>query len=180
MENTHQQRGTKERKARQRLLRSIGLGRTAVLLVLVFSLLNQLLFWFKVNYHFLFSAAMPYYLNWLSRVLGGSSKVFLLKLVAFLVTPLSFVAYGACWFLSAQRRHIIKTALLLYGVDTLLLVVFALGCIKNPLNCLLEFLVHVIVLLVLYHAHRSAQELHRMSKKKKPRPAAQQTEGFET
>ena len=178
MEYAQRQRGSKEQKVRQRLLQYIGLGRTAVLLVLFFSLINQLLFWFRVDYHFLLSASAPYYLNWLSRMLDGMSGVFLLKLFAVLVTPLSFVAYGACWFFSAQRRHVIKTALLFYGIDTLFLVVFALGCIKNPLNCLLEFLVHVIGLAVLYQAHHCAQQLHRMSKKKRPRPASEQTESF--
>lgn len=179
MEYAQRQRGMNEKKVRHRLLQYIGLGRTAILLLLFFSLLNQLLFWFQVDYHFLLSAAAPHYLNWLARMLEGTSAAILLKLVAVLVTTLSFVAYGACWFFSAQRRHVIKTAVLLYGVDTLFLVVFALGCIKNPLNCLLEFLVHVIGLLVLYQAHHCAQQLHRMSKKKRPRPAPQQTESFE-
>ena len=179
MENTRRNREPREQKVRQRLLQYIGLGRIVVLLVLVFSLINQLLFWCKVNYHFLLSASAPHYLNWLSRVLAGTSVAGFLKFVAFLATPIAFVAYGASWYLSARRRHIIKTALLLYSADTLFLVVFALGCIKNPLNCLLEFLVHVIGLAVLYQAHRSAQQLHRMSRKRRPRPNSQQTESGE-
>ena len=177
MDNTRPQRGTKEQKMRQTLLQHIGLGRTAILLLLAVSGLNQLLLLLKVNYHFLFSLGMPYHLNWLAGKLAGTAAGGPLRVIAVIVALLSFIAYGACWMLSAQRREFLKTALLLYCLDTLLLVVFALGCLKNPFSCLLEVLVHVIGIFVLYDAHRSAQQLWRMSRKRKPRP--RQEEHFE-
>lgn len=175
MENTRQQRGSKEQKIRHSLLRRIGIGRTAIILLLAFTLLNQLLFWLKVNYHFLFSAAVPYYLNRMAREFGAAG-VTPLKVIAGLVSPIYFVAFGACWLLSAQRRDIIKTAMLLYCADTLLLVVVALGFIEDPMTCLLELLVHLIGVIILYDANRSARQLRRMSKKKKTRPVTQQPE----
>ena len=176
MENTQRQRAMKEQKMRQNLLQWIGLGRTAILLLLAVSLLNTLLSLFKVDYHFLFSAAVPHYLNWLAGKLAVSSGVTPLKIFAVIVTLLTFASYAACWAYSARRRHFLKIALLLYCVDTLLLVVFAVGCIKNPLNCLLELLVHLIGVGVLYHSHCCAQQLHRMARRKSPRPAPQQPE----
>ena len=176
MENARKQRGTKEQEIRKSLLQHIGLGRTAILLLLVFSLINQLLFWMKVDYHFLLSAAVPHYLHWLSRQISATADATLLKVTAAIVTPLSFLAFGACWMLSARRRDVLKTALLLYCADTFLLVVVAVGCIKNPLNCLLEFLVHLIGIAVLYDAYRCGEQLRRMSRKKRPRPAPEQTE----
>lgn len=176
MENARKQRESKGQGIRKSLLQHIGLGRTAILLLLVFSLINQLLTWMKVDYHFLFSTAVPHYLSWLSRQISVTGNATFLKVLTAIVTPLTFIAYGACWLLFAQRREVLITALLLYSADTFLLVVVAVGCIKNPLNCLLEFLIHLIGIGVLYNAHCSAQRLHRMSRRRKPRSAPQQPE----
>ena len=59
MENTRERRGNTDQKMRRSLLQHIGLGRTMILLLLIVSLLNQLLLLLKVNYHFLFSTAVP-------------------------------------------------------------------------------------------------------------------------
>lgn len=176
MENTRERRETAGQKKRRSLLQHIGLGRTVILLLLTVSLLNQLLLLLKVNYHFLFSTAVPYYLNWLAGKLGGSAGPTPLKVFAVIVTLLTFVAYVACWVLSARRREFLKTALVLYCADTVLLVIFAIALLNNPFSCLLEFLVHGIGVVLLYDAHRSAQQLRRMSKKKKPRPAPRERE----
>lgn len=170
MENTRQPRGSAEQKKRRSLRQHIGLGRTAILLLLAVSLLNQLLLLLKVNYHFLFSTAVPYYLNWLARKLGGAAGATPLKVFAVILTLLIFAAYVACWMVSAHRRDLLKTALLLYCADTVLLVIFAVALLNNPFSCLLELLVHLIGIAVLYDAHRSAQQLRQMSKKKKPCP----------
>ena len=71
-----------------------------------------------------------------------------------------------------------KTALLLYCADTVLLVIFACALLNNPFNCLLEVLTHLIVIAVLYMAHRAAQQLRRMPKKRKPRPAPLPEENY--
>ena len=170
MENTRERRETAEQKMRHTLLRNVGLGRTVILLLLAVSLLNQLLLLLKVNYHFLFSTSVPYYLNWLARKLGGAAGATPLKVFAVILTLMIFAVYVICWMFSAQRRDLLKTALLLYCADTVLLVIFAFALLNNPFSCLLEFLVHGIGVALLYNAHRSAQQLRRMSKKKKPRP----------
>lgn len=176
METTRERRGTAEQRIKQKLHRNIGLGRTALLLVLAISLLNQLLLLLKVNYHFLFSAALPYYMNWLARKLGGPAGVTPLKVIAVIVTLLIYFVYVGCWVLSARRRDYLKTALLLYSADTVLLVIFAFALLNNPFSCLLEVLVHLVGIVLLYNAHRSAQQLRRMSKKKRPRPAPRKQE----
>lgn len=170
MATTREQRGTASQRLRRKLQQQIGLGRTALLLVLLVSLLNQLLLLLKVNFHFLFSASVPYYLNWLARKLGGPAGATPLKVIAVIVTLLIYFVYVACWLFSARRRDFLKTALLLYCADTVLLVIFACALLNNPFNCLLEVLTHLIVIAVLYMAHRAAQQLRRMPKKRKPRP----------
>ena len=176
MENTRERRGPAGQNTRRKLLRQIGLGRTAILLIVTVSLINQLMLLLKVNYHFLFSAAVPYYLNWLAGKLGGAAGATPLKVFAVIVSLLTFVAYVACWVLSAHRRDLLKSAFWLYCADTLLLVIFAFAMLNNPFSCLLEVLVHLIGLAVLYGSHHSALQLRKMSKKRKPHPMPQGNE----
>lgn len=173
MENTRKQRVAPEQNKRRKLLQHIGLGRTVILLLLAVSLINQLLLLLKVNYHFLFSVAVPYYLNWLAEKLGGTAGATPLKVFAVIVTFLTFVAYVACWVLSAKRRELLKAALLLYCADTVMLVIFAFALLNNPFSCLLEVLIHLLGIAVLYNSHCCARELHKMSRKKRSRPAPQ-------
>ena len=173
MENTRTSREALERDKRRKLLQSIGLGRMAILLLLTVSLINQLLLLLKVNYHFLFSAAVPYYLNWLGTKLGGTAGATPLKVFAVIVTFFSFAAYVACWVLSARRRDLLKIAMVLYSADTVMLVIFAFALLNNPFSCLLEVLVHLLGIAVLYRAHCSALVLRKMSRKKKSRSAPQ-------
>lgn len=171
MENTRKRQGPSRGGKRQKLLQHIGLGRTAILLLLAASLVNQLLVLLNVNYHFLFSTAVPYYLNWLGVKLGGNAGATPLKVFAVIVAFLTFVGYVACWVLSAQRRDFSKIALWLYGADTVMLVIFAFALLNNPLSCLLEVLVHLVGIAILYDAYTSALQLRKLSKKRRSRPA---------
>lgn len=173
MEHTRARRGTAGQKLRQKLQQNIGWGRTVTFLLLLVSLINQLLLVLKVNYHFLFSTAVPYYLNWLARKLGGPIGITPLKVIAVILTLLIYFAYVSCWILSAHRREFLKTVLLMYSADTALLVIFALSLLNNPFSCLLELLMHLVGIFVLFNAYRSANELRRMSRKSRPRPASQ-------
>lgn len=168
METTRDRREVAEQKTRRKLRQHIGLGRTAILLLLAVSLVNQLLLLLKVNYHFLFSAAVPYYLNWLAQKLGENEGVTFFKVFALLATVVIFAVYIACWMFSAQRREYLKTAMVLYCVDTVLLVIFAFALLNNPFSCLLEILTHLIGIALLYDGHRSAQQLMSMSRKRRP------------
>lgn len=175
MENTRERRSHSGSKMRQKLLQRVGLGRTAILLILAVSLLNQLLLVLDINYHFLFSAAVPYYFNWLAGKLGGAAGVTPLKVFAVIASLLIYVAYVGCWFISAGRKEVIKIALGLYIADTVILVGFAVAMLRNPFSCLLELLVHLVGIAVLYYAHLSAQQLRKMSRKRSPRPAPQRS-----
>jgi hypothetical protein len=166
MANTREQRSTAAQRMRKKLQQKIGLGRTALLLILAVSLLNQLLLLLKVNYHFLFSASVPYCLNWLARKLGGAAGVTPLKVIAVIVTLAVYVLYIACWLFSARRREFLKTALLLYCADTVLLVIFAFALLNNPFSCLFELLIHLVGILLLYQAYQAAQQLRKMKKRK--------------
>ena len=174
MEAKRDRREGAERKVRRQLRQHVGLGRTALLVLLVVSLVNQLMLLLKINYHFLFSAGVPYYLNWMALKLGEHEGVTFFKVFALLVTLVIFAVYVSCWMFSAHQRRYLKIGLVIYCADTVLLVIFAFALLNNPFSCLLEILTHLVGIVFLYDGYRSAQQLARMSKKRrKERPVAE-------
>lgn len=159
-------RSDPERLLRRQLRQRVEWGRLALLVIVGVSLINQILLLFGARFHFLPSAAMPYYLNWLARQLDMTG----FKVVATLLTPIFYVAYLACWLLSARQKEWMMAALGLYGVDTVLLVVFALALLANPASCLLEILIHGLLLVVLFFAFQAHERLSRMPRRRRPAP----------
>ena len=156
-----------ERRLRRELIGQINLSRWALLAIMAVTLLNQLLLIFGVNYHFLFSAALPYYLNWLTSQLSAHMAVGVYRAFAILLTLGLYASYGACWLLSAQRKEWMLASLVLYGADTLLLIVFALTLLENPASCLFEVLTHGAGLYVLYLGYRASEMLNSLPRQRR-------------
>lgn len=156
-----------EKRLRLRLRQQVGWGRTALLVILAVTLLNQILLMLRVDYHFLFSAAVPYYLHWLVQELGANTDVGLFRVVATVLTVLLYGAYIACWLQSVQQKEWLVAALGLYGLDTLLLIIFCLTLLENPASCLLEILTHGVGIALLVIAVRAAEQLSRMPRQRR-------------
>ncbi len=159
----HPQIEKKGKSQRLLLRRQVGWGRTAMLVIILVSLLNQILLLCKVNYHFLFSAAVPYYLNWL----GQELELGAFKVLAVVLSIILYAAYIGCWLLSERRREWFLAALGLYGLDTLLLIIFAFTLLENPMSCFFEVIVHFAALGLIYLGMRAAEKLSRMPKRRR-------------
>lgn len=158
------------KRLRRELIGKINLGRWALLAIVAVTLLNQLLLAIGVDYHFLFSAALPYYLNWLDLNLGAYAAIGVYRAFAILLTIALYAGYFACWLLSSQRKEWMTASLVLYAMDTALLIVFALTLLENPASCLLEVLTHCVGLYALYLAVRAFERLDRLPRSRRPRP----------
>jgi hypothetical protein len=150
------------KRIRARLRRQAESGRLCLLILVAVSLINQLLLAFGVPYHFLFSAAAPYYMNWCCVQLSPGGWWVALAVI---LTVGCYVAYAVCWLLSGRSREWMVAAVGLYGLDTLLLLIFSLTLLENPVSCLLELLVHGVCLVLLVRALMAAQRLSRMPKR---------------
>lgn len=146
-----------EKKAKYR--NQIAVGRCFLLALAAMTLVNQLLLMLGLDYHFLVSAAVPYYLNWVCVKMGLSGLLPALAAVASLALD---GLYCACWALSRRRRIWLTAALGAYALDTLLLIVFTFTMLENPSSTLLEILTHVGGLGLLAVADRAAGDLSRM------------------
>ena len=142
------------RAMRHKLKKHIGWGQLTLLAILVVTLINQLMLMLGINYHFLFSAAMPYYLNWLARQLYNGP----FRVIATIVTLVLYGFYALSLIRSHQRLWF-RTGMILYALDTVLLIVFALLLLENPLSCLLELLVHGFALLVMLNSWQARRRL---------------------
>ena len=167
MEATRDRREGAAKRVRHQLHQHISLSRAAMLVLLAVSLVNQLMLLLKINYHFLFSAAVPYYLNWMALKLGEHDGVTFLKVFALLATLVIFAVYVGCWIFSAHQRKFLKLSMVFYCADTILLVIFAFALLNNPFSCLLEILTHLVGIALLYDGYRSAEQLARMSRKRR-------------
>lgn len=162
-----------DKRLRRSLLQQVNNGRMGMLVLLAVTLLNQLLLLFRVNYHFLFSAAAPYYLNWAARAADAHAAV---KAIFVILTLAIYIAYAACWLLSGQDRRWLTAALGLYAMDTLLLIIFCLTMLTNPASCLFEILTHGAGLLLLYNTDRCARRLSKLPRRRRaPAQSAEQT-----
>ena len=145
-------------KARLGLQRRYDMGRMTLVLLLAVTLVNQLLLHKGVAYHFFLSAAVPYYLLWVCEKLRVSPALWSL---AATVAAVLYAGYGWCWWRSRRQRRWLTAALGLYGVDTLLLVIFSATLLKNTASCLLEIMTHGLIFGCLIMADRAGGRLSR-------------------
>lgn len=149
-----------EKRVYFRLRQRVMWVRMGLLTMVGFTLVNQLLLVLRVDYHFLLSAAVPYYLNWTCRKLGLGGIV---PMLAAALTAWLYAAYFVCWLLSRRHRGWLLAALGLYAVDTLLLIIFAATLLENAASCALEILAHMGILALLISGDQAAGRLNRMS-----------------
>ena len=153
-----------EKKVRRRFRQQAAWGRLALLAMLAATLCNQLLLASGIEYHLLFSAAAPYYLNWVCRELRLTGSF---SAAAAVLTAAQYGAYFTFWALSKRNRHWLAAALGLYAVDTLLLLFFALTLLKTAVSCALELLCHGICICILLMAIHAAGQLSRIPQRRR-------------
>ena len=142
----------------------VAAGRNALLVLTGLTLINLVLLICKANYHFLISAAVPYYLNWICVKLGAA---WIWRVLAALLAIGLVGFYGFCWLQSHRRRIFLTAALGAYGLDTLLLLIFAFTLVEKPASCVLEILTHLAVLGLLVVADQAAGAMQRIRSRAK-------------
>ena len=156
-----------ENRTRIRLRQRIVVSRMTILVITAVTLLNLLLLLVKVNYHFHLSAAIPYYMNWLGLKLSDYSDVTGFRVFAAFLTIGVFVFYVACWLFSSQKPVWLSAALVMYAIDTVMLIVLSFTVIKRPGACIFEILAHLLCLWILWNGVASGKRLRKMARRRK-------------
>ncbi len=114
-------------------------ARANLLLAIIFTLVNIVLFFAQTGNYFLFSATIPYALVINSLVLGG---------VAVVAALLILVVYLLCYLFSKKSYGWMIAALVLFSLDTLALLYFAFSG-DSFADYILDIVFHAYVLFFL-------------------------------
>lgn len=144
-------------------------ARHSLLLVLVFTVVNLVLLLTDGNTYFLFSAAVPYYLTGfgIGMDYGTGSHVF--TTTALVISAIILVAYLLCWIFSKKKVGWYVVALVLFILDTVLLVLMALA-LDLLRDSIMDLVFHAWVVVELCRALSAHKKLKNMP----PEPVAEE------
>ena len=157
-----------DKNSRENLQRQIASGRSSLLLILIFTVVNVLFVMLDVDRYFLFSASVPYYLTMLGKGLDNGfvdgpwdiNGTF--TITALVISVVILAVYLLCWLLSKKRIGWQTVALVLFIVDTLALVLFTFALYDSPAVNIMDFIFHIWVIATLIHAIRADSKLKKL------------------
>ena len=115
-------------------------GRINLLLAIILTVANIVLFLGGSDTMMLFSISVPYYAVIFGSILGGEEMV----ITGCVIATVMILIYFLCWLLSKQRTAWLIVALALMIVDTLALVGFY--WLAGEISGILDFLFHAMIL----------------------------------
>jgi len=121
---------TIDKNSREYLERQRANGRNNLLLVVIFTVINLVLLLTDSGTYFLFSASVPYYFTALGMGMdlgAGIEGIGVFTGTALVISALILIAYLLCWIFSKKRIGWIIAALVLFIVDSVLLIVMGLA-----------------------------------------------------
>lgn len=149
-----------DKNSREYLTQKRNTGRSTLLMILIFTVINIVTLVTETDYYFLFSAAVPYYLTVFGMIFD-EWVIGTFTTTALVVAAVILAVYLLCWLLSKKRRGWLIAALVLFIVDTVALVVFSLSLDMLADN-ILDFLFHgwaIWELIAAWKADKKLQEL---------------------
>ena len=144
----------KKNKSPQQLYQA---ARGNLLLMLIFSAVNVALAAFDADTYFLFSDYLAYMLALTGRVFLEHTDEVLYLAVGLAFAVLVLVPYLLCWIFSKKRRGWMIAALVLFAIDTGLLVSDSLG-VEDFLYNLPDLLFHIGIIVWLVLGVKHAQQ----------------------
>ena len=164
-----------DKNSREYLLRQVANGRYSLLLIVILTVVNLVMTILDTNTYFLFSASVPYYLVFMGMgiengFVDGAWNVKGSLTYTGLVIALVIVAvYLLCWLMSKKRAGWLTAALVLFIIDTVVLVVVAFALYDSPVTKLVDLLLHIWAIVELVQAVRSSKKLKELPPAEEPR-----------
>ena len=120
-------RSAVDKNSREYLENKMKSARHSLLLVLIFTVVNLVLLLADGNTYFLFSASVPYYLTAFGMGMDADAGGGVFTTTALVISAIILAAYLLCWIFSKKRVGWYVAALVLFIIDTALLVLLALA-----------------------------------------------------
>lgn len=135
---------------RTKLTQKFNAARIDLLLVIVLTLLNILMFFAGSDTMMLFSASVPYYVLIIAAIND-------LLPMGMIVAVVSLGLYFLCWLGSKKRPGWLLLAMTLFIIDTLWLIMIYVSV--GELSGILDFVIHALVLYYLISGYVAARKL---------------------
>lgn len=157
-----------DKNSREYLVKTVAAGRYAVLMVMIFTVVNLVLLLLDRRQLLLFSASVPYYLTLFARAMDngfsptGWHVTGRCTFFAMAVSVVILTAYLICWLQCMGKRGFLTAALVMFSADTLALVLLELFLGGNLLNDVFEFFLHgwaIWQMAAGVHAHTKLRQL---------------------
>lgn len=146
-------RTTQVMTERQMLAQKEKGGRSNLLLAIIFTLVNIVLFIGGSDSMLLFSISVPYYAVVFGGILGGQE----LLITGCVIAGLILIVYFVCWLLSKKHMGWLIAALVMMIVDTVALICFYL--LAGEISGILDFVFHAMIIYYLVAGISSAKKL---------------------
>ena len=156
---------------RRELRGKLSTARYALLLIQILTVVNLVMLLLDTGSFFLFSASVPYYLTLLAMAMdnGFSSGVWVAgnyTYTALAVSVVILAMYFLCWLRGKDRTGWLTGALVLFGLDSLALILLSYLLYGNPLGNVLDLLVHGWALWSLWQGSKSGRKLREMDEQR--------------
>lgn len=149
---------TIDKNSREYLERQRASGRNNLLLVVIFTVINLVMLLTESNTYFLFSASVPYYFTafGMGMDMGMGGSVF--TVTALVISALILAAYLLCWIFGKKRKGWLIAALVLFIVDSVLLVLMTLA-MEMLTESIIDLVFHAWVVVSLCQALSADKKL---------------------
>ena len=161
-------RSAVDKNSREYLEGKMKSARHSLLLVLIFTVVNLVLLLADGNTYFLFSASVPYYLTAFGMGMDLEMASYPYTTTALAISAVILAAYLLCWIFSKKRIGWYVVALVLFIIDTALLVLLAMA-FEMLADSIMDFVFHGWVVLELCQA----LSCHKKLKALPPEPVAE-------
>lgn len=158
-----------DKNSREYLENKLRGARHSLLLVLVFTVVNLVLLLTDGNTYFLFSAAVPYYLTAFGMGMDFDTGSSVFTTTALVISAVILLAYLLCWIFSKKKVGWYVVALVLFILDTVLLVLMAFA-LELLSDSIMDLVFHAWVVVELCQALVANKKLKAMPPAIVPEP----------
>lgn len=165
-----------DKNSREYLEQQVKGGRSTLLAVVLFSVVNLVMLVLGTGTYFLFSASVPYYLTWFGRcmdngTLDGSGSINgEFTMVGIVVSVVILGLFFLAWLFSRKRKGWLTVSLVLFIADTVALVLISFLLLESPVGNLMDLLFHAFVVWQLFQAVYCARKLNALPSEEDEEP----------
>ena len=134
-------------------------GRTALIGVVILTVLNLVLLLTDSDRYLLFSISVPYFLTVLGQIMDENLLSGSYTVTALVISVVVLALYIVCFVLSKKRPGWLTAGLVLFCVDTAALVVFVFTLTDSPESFFMDFVFHVLIIVELAMAVKGNKKL---------------------